>query len=169
MSSQSEHASDTARAKVRIAQVFWARGPEEAREAVQLARASGDIALRSAAARAEGYAALKTLDFERAHEATLEAMELLDEHRDREEAAEAHEQLVIVAVALGRIEEARRLIERQDELVRPLSPHHRVHATAVANEAAGVFGEWEQMRAMLDASEERSRRIATHPAGGTGM
>ena len=51
----SEHASGTARAKVRIAQVFWAHGgPDEAREAVQLAGAGSDTALRSAAARARG-------------------------------------------------------------------------------------------------------------------
>jgi len=162
----SPHASETARAKVRIAQVFWAHGgPEEAGEAVRLARRAGDTALRSAATRAEGYAALKAREFQHAHDATLEAMEMLDEHRDREEAAEAHEQLVIVAVALGRIEEARRLIERQDELVRPLSPHHRVHAIAVANEAAGVFGEWEQLRSLLEPSEERIEANRDTPCG----
>lgn len=159
-------ASATARAKTRIAEIFWSDGGlEEAREAVRLANRAGNVALRSAAARAEGYAALKALEFQHAYEKTLEAMELLEDQLDREEQGEAHEQLVIVAVALGRIDEARARIERQDELVRPLSPHHRVHAIAVANEAAGVFGEWERILGLRDTSEERIEANRETPCG----
>jgi class 3 adenylate cyclase len=166
----SPHASAAARSKVLIAQVFWSDdgGPTEADEAARLVRDGGNLALRSAAARAVGYAGIKTFDFERGYEATLEAMELLDEDHDREEAAEAHEQLVIAAVALGRIGEARELVVRQDELARPLSPHHRVHAIATANEMAGVFGEWEQVRSLLEPVEARLEANRGTPCGRQG-
>ncbi|MGN6799367.1 MAG: ATP-binding protein, partial [Gaiellaceae bacterium] len=162
----SQEASATARAKTLIAKVFWAAegGPSDAREAVRLA-ANGDVALRSAAARADGYAAIKTGDWQRSYEGTLEAIELLDESHDREEAAEAHEQLVIAAVALGRIEEARARATRQEQIAASLSPHHKVHAAAIANELAAVFGEWDRVRALLDWSEERIEANIETPCG----
>jgi hypothetical protein len=150
-----------------IARVFWSRegGPDDAVEAEQLARADGSVALLSAATRAEGYAGIKTLDFQRGYEATKEAIELLDERYDREESAEGHEQLVLAAVALGRIEEARALVDRQEALARALSPHHQVHAVALAVEAAGVFGEWDRMRGLLDLGEERIEANLATPCG----
>jgi class 3 adenylate cyclase len=145
-------ARDETRAKALIARVYWRNaGTEEAREAAELASALGDPALRSAAARARGYAALNANDFTGAYAATHESLEFLDQVESREEAVEATEQLAIAAAALGRVDEVRRLVAANDALVQPLSPHHRVHGIALQLEAATLFGEWEEAR------DERAR------------
>ena len=144
------------RAKALIARVYWrSTGIDEAAEAAKIAARLGDAGLRSAAARARGYAALNASDFTGAYEATLESVELLDQLENREEAVEATEQLAIAAAALGRVEEVRRLVAANSELVEPLSPHHRVHGVALQLETGTLFGEWDA----ISAERARTERL----------
>jgi tetratricopeptide (TPR) repeat protein len=152
---ESPDARAASRAKALIARVYWRDhgGVEEAREATEVASALGDAGLRSAAARARGYAALQANDFSGAYAATRESLEFLDAVGNHEEAVEATEQLAIAAAALGRVDEARDLVTMNSDLVQPLSPHHRVHGIALVLEMATLFGEWDAIR------DERARTV----------
>jgi class 3 adenylate cyclase/tetratricopeptide (TPR) repeat protein len=154
-------------AKALIARSFWRNDDtlSEALEATRIAASQDDPALRSTAARARGYALFKAGDFTGAYEATLESVELLRDVEDREEAVEAHEQLATAAVALARVDEARRLVAITDELVQPLSSHHRVHGISLRLESESLFGDWEAIRAELGRTERLIEANLATPCG----
>jgi class 3 adenylate cyclase len=164
---ESPQAAPPSRAKALVARVYWrdAGGSDEAGEAAAIAERLGDAGLRSAAARARGYAALKANDFTGAYAATLESVELLDQVENREEAVEATEQLAIAAAALGRVDEVRRLVTTNSELVEPLSPHHRVHGIALVLETGTLFGEWDAIRTERDRTERLIEANLGTPCG----
>ena len=57
-------------------------------------------------------------------------------------------------VAVGRIEEARRLAAENDEIVARLTPHHRVHGVACVMEVEELAGNWERIRELEPRIEQ---------------
>jgi hypothetical protein len=111
------------------------------------------------------YERLKAGDPDAALTAAQRGFDLLDEIADPDEAVEMHELMVHIAVALGRVAEARRLAAAHDDLVQPLSPHHRVHGIALTLELEELTGGWETVRSIRERTERAIVANAGTPCG----
>jgi class 3 adenylate cyclase len=128
-----------------IAQALW--GDEEvALEANRLAERLGDPELRSYAWDARGAAEFRKGDFAAAHNSELHRFDLVSEVTDPDHLHDMYISAITPTVAVGRIQEARRLAAENDELVAGLTPHHRVHGIACVMEVEELAGNWERIR-----------------------
>jgi hypothetical protein len=116
----------------------------------ELADALGDVQLRSHVFGARSCAAFERLRFREAAAWSERRLRLVAGIDDPDQLCESYESGVPVAVALGRIDEARRLAERHGELARRLSPHHRVHAVSLQLEIADALGDWKAIATGTD-------------------
>jgi hypothetical protein len=129
--------------------------PADAAEDV-LARAASladrleDPSLRSYAFAARSHAAFEQLRFEDIGALTERRLELLPLIEDPDHRCEAYESAVPVAATLGRIPEARGLVEQHWEIARRLTPHHRLHAVSLKIELADALGDWHALSADHD-------------------
>jgi hypothetical protein len=134
---------------------------DEAAEARAIAERLGDPVLLAAALDAQRVVATAAGDYEAAWEISAERLELVDRIDDPDVLADIVQTVVPPAVATCRFEQARALAERNDELTRPLTPHHRVHGVAVRVELEELLGCWHAIRAL----EERVRTAVEANAG----
>jgi class 3 adenylate cyclase/tetratricopeptide (TPR) repeat protein len=155
------------RARALAARVFWRNEGmvDEALEAQAIAERIGDPAALSTAARAVGYASLNDGRFADALEWTKRSVDLIDRVFDPEAAIEAHEQMVLACIGLGRVEDARRFARVHDELVRPLTTHHRVHGVSLLLEVADILGEWDSVLDLRVRTEETIAANVETPCG----
>ena len=128
-----------------IARALW--GDEEvALEANSLAEQLGDPELRSYAWDARGAAEFRKGEFEAAHNSELRRFDFLGEVTDPDHIHDMYISAITPTVAVGRIQEARRLAVENDELVARLTPHHRLHGIACVMEVEELAGNWERIR-----------------------
>ena len=138
---------------------------DAALEAEAIVERSGEPALLSPAARGVGYAYLNDGRFADALDWTRRSVDLVDRVADPESAIEAHEQMVLACAALGRVEEARRFAQIHDELVQPLTTHHRAHGISLLLEVADICGEWDSVLALRGRTEETIAANVETPCG----
>src|ERR1700693_1146840 len=99
-------------------------------EASTLAEQLGDPELRSYAWDARGSAEFRRGEFEAAHKSELRRFDLVGEVTDPDHIHDMYISAITPTVAVGQIQEARRLAVENDELVANLTAHHRVHGIA---------------------------------------
>ena len=136
-----------ARIKALIADCFWDRktGRQAAEEASALAERLGDIPLR-----AHAFAALSWVAFaEREHAESLawavRTLCLIDELSDPDQIADVYEAAIPAACGMGRFHEARDYANAHADVVKPLTPHHRLHGVSVALEVEELGGKWDRI------------------------
>lgn len=110
----------------------------------------GDEPLGSYALGARSQAAFTRARFHEAASSSDRRLELVARIDDPDHLCEAYESGVPVMAAVGRFEEARRLVEQHWALARRLSPHHRVHAISLGLELAALLGDWAYLAAETD-------------------
>jgi hypothetical protein len=135
-----------ARARALIARSYWERpsaGP--AREASELAERSGDIELRS-------YAFAES-DFEAALDWSQRRLKAKSQISDPDHVADIYELAIPACCANARFTEARRLAVEHDEVVEPLSQHHRLHGIAVLLEVEEICGGWKRILELAERAE----------------
>jgi hypothetical protein len=136
------------RAMVARANVEPAEMPEdELTRTEALAEARGDLLLRSHLFGARSCAAFERRRFAESADWTERRLELLSEVDDADQLCEAYESGVPVVLAVGRVDEARRLARLHHDLARRLSAHHRVHAVSLPLEIGDALGDWEALAA----------------------
>ena len=111
-------------------------------EASALAESLDNLELRSYALGARSQTAFERRQFLQAATCSEQRLELLAAIDDPDHRCEAYESAAPVVAALGRFDEARRLIGLHGDLARRLSPHHRVHTVSLELELADVLGDW---------------------------
>jgi hypothetical protein len=100
------------------------------------------VDLRSSAWDARGVAAFREGDFATAHTWQTRRFDLLGEITDPDLLHDMHLSAIPTSAAVGRIREARRLATSVNELVAPLTPHHRLHGVACRLEVEELAGDW---------------------------
>jgi class 3 adenylate cyclase len=145
-----------ARAKALIARCFWQRQDvrQAAKEASELAERLGEVELRSQALGARSVAAFAAGEFEEALTWTQRQLELVDQIGDADHVADVYELAIPSFCVMGQIEEARRLAQKHDEIVEPLTPHHRLHGVSVLLEVEELTGGWDAILALADRTAE---------------
>jgi class 3 adenylate cyclase len=143
-----------ARARALIARSYWDRpsaGP--AREASELAERSGDMDLRSYAWGARATVAFAEADFVAALEWSLRRLKVKNQISDPDHVADIYEQAIPAYCANARFAEARRLAVEHDQIVEPLSQHHRLHGTAVLLEVEEICGGWNRILELAERAK----------------
>jgi len=129
-----------------IARALWGLDENAGPEASAMADRLGDPELRSFASDALGVSAFNKGDYETAHTWEMRRFDLLGEVTDPDHIHDMFISAIPATVAVGRIPEARRLAQENDELVARLTPHHRVHGIACVTEVEELAGNWERIR-----------------------
>ncbi|MGZ4409900.1 MAG: ATP-binding protein, partial [Gaiellaceae bacterium] len=129
-----------------IALALWGLDENAGPEASAMADRLGDPELRSFASDALGVSAFNKGDFKTAHTWEMRRFDLLGEVTDPDHIHDMYISAIPATVAVGRIPEARRLAQENDELVARLTPHHRVHGIACVTEVEELAGNWERIR-----------------------
>jgi class 3 adenylate cyclase/tetratricopeptide (TPR) repeat protein len=131
-------------AKALIARVHWRNQGvvDQAFEAQAIVERIGDPALLSTAARGVGYACLNDGRYADALEWTQRSIDLL-----------------------GRVDDARRFARVHDEVVQPLTTHHRAHGISLLLELGDIFGEWESVLDLRVRTEEAIAANVKTPCG----
>jgi tetratricopeptide (TPR) repeat protein len=119
-----------------------------------LAERTGDVELRSYALMVRASIAFEAGRFQDAGALADQKLELVPEIDDPDHLMDVYESVVPIIVTLGRIDEARRLAERDAAIAATLSPHHRVHAAALHCELEDAAGGWETIAERTDAIVE---------------
>jgi class 3 adenylate cyclase len=144
-----------ARAKALIARSFWDRKGEgeSAREASALAERLGDLELRSHALGALAVTAFADGDYLESLSWAQRRLEIVDEISDPDHVADVYEIAIPACCVVGRFTEARRLAAVHDQVVEPLSTHHRVHGISVSLEVEELCGAWERIADLAERTE----------------
>jgi class 3 adenylate cyclase len=144
-----------ARAKALIARCFWTRKGmrDSAEEASALAERLGNRELQSHALGARTVTAFADGDYVESLRLAEDRLELVAELSDPDHISDVYELAIPGYCVVGRFEEARRLAAVHDEVVEPLSPHHRVHGVAVLLEVEELAGGWDQIAALGERTE----------------
>ena len=153
-----------ARVRALAALAAWdsASGTGAAREAVALAERLGSPELRVRAS-------LQLLDAELANGETKAALalahsllELLDQTRSPDDREGILWTATLAELTGGRMEDARGHARLLSENARPLTPHHRLHAVAMALMVEELAGRWDKIRARTARAEQAvSENLAT--------
>jgi class 3 adenylate cyclase/tetratricopeptide (TPR) repeat protein len=136
-----------ARAKALLAKVFWGTEDDAAAaiEASALADRLHDPELRVAAWMGRSGVALRLRDYDEALTWAQRSFELINEIGDPEIQADIYSQALLPTIARGRFREARRLAAGHDDISSKLTPHHRVHGSAVLLEVEEAIGAWDRV------------------------
>jgi class 3 adenylate cyclase len=127
---------------------------DAAREASELADRLGDLELRSWAWHALSRAAYERGEYADAYAWAKRRFELVPRLTDPDHVALIYLFGMTPLVALGRLEEARRIALLHDELTRTLSPHHRIHAVGLLIIVEQLAGRWEAIRDLTGRGEQ---------------
>jgi len=149
--------SSKARARALLAKAYWSpqTSGEAVAEAAALAERLGDVDLWSLAWGTQSAAAYEEGRFDAAYAFARRRLELLDRLSDPDQILEIIELAVPVAAAVCRLDEARELVAKSEDLARRLSPHHRMHALAQAIDVEELAGNWSAIRGLTSLVEER--------------
>jgi hypothetical protein len=136
-----------------IARALWGKDEEVVLEASALAEQLDDPELRSYACDARGSAEFRRGEFEAAYRSELRRFDYVGAITDPDHIHDMYISVITPTVAVGRITEARRLAEENDELVAGLTPHHRLHGIACVTEVEELAGNWERIRELETRTE----------------
>ena len=139
-----EHGTEArARAMLALVNVEPLDATDEMLDEVSALAASLDsLELRSFSLGARSQTAFERRRFRDAATWSKQRLELLAGIDDPDHRCEAYESGTPVVAALGRFDEARRLVGLHGDLARRLSPHHRVHTVSLELELADALGDW---------------------------
>jgi hypothetical protein len=159
-------APDTAAcAKALIARCYadYDKSTDEAARASAIADRLGDPALRSRSYDARHLVAFVHGNYQEALEWCRRAESFVHELVDADAAVYVYASAINPAVACGEADEARRYATLHDEATRPLSPHHRLHGTALLLVLEELLGNWEQVVGLQTLIERRIAESASSP------
>ena len=152
-------AETRARAEALVARAFWhrpdSRAAEDAREGGAIAEKLNAVDVLSYAFSARALDALASSDYARAEEATRRRLALLPEVSDPDHRADVYWSALLVHAALGRLTEAGRSAQLNDEINSLLTPHHRVHGIAARVRVDELCGRWDAIRDLQKDAESR--------------
>jgi class 3 adenylate cyclase/tetratricopeptide (TPR) repeat protein len=145
------------RAKALIARCIWMRKgtADLAHEAMEVAERLGDRELLVYAWGGRSMASFADGDFETALRWAQLRIDALEEITDPDHVADIYELGISTYCATGRLDEARRLAIAHDDVVQPLTAHHRLHGTAVLLEVDETRGDWAHALELADETEAR--------------
>jgi class 3 adenylate cyclase/tetratricopeptide (TPR) repeat protein len=153
------HRDTRAQAEALVARAFWhrldVRAGDDAREGAAIAEKLGAVDVLSYALSARALVALERSDYEDADESTRRRLGLLPEVSDPDHRADVYWSALVVSSTLGRLSEARRLAQLDDEINSQLTPHHRVHGIAARMRVDELTGRWEAIRDLQRDAESR--------------
>jgi predicted ATPase/class 3 adenylate cyclase len=148
-----------ARAEALVARAFWhrldTRAAEDAREGATIAERLRAVDVLSYALSARALVALASSQYADAEEAIRRRLALLPEISDPDHQADVYWSAMVVHTALGRLAEARRLAQLNDEINSRLTPHHRVHGIAARVRVDELRGRWDIIRELQWDAESR--------------
>jgi class 3 adenylate cyclase len=148
-----EKTPERARTLIALANTHPGDG-EHARRASALADELGEPELRSWAWMARSVAAFYATHFEESLTWAQRRFDLEAQITDPDHLVEMRETAVPPSAALGRLREARRLVDEHARHTRTLSPHHRMHSIALRVETAELEGDWEGIRSAREEIEQ---------------
>jgi class 3 adenylate cyclase/tetratricopeptide (TPR) repeat protein len=153
------------RAKALVARAYsdYGKSPEPAIEAFRIAEELGDLALGSYAFDAQSLRAFREGASVEALEWQRKRVALIDEIYDPDHRADIYFSATGPAIAAAHFEEARRYADSLTEIVRELSPHHRLHGAAVQVMVAELLGDWDAVGRLQPRVEEAVARNAGTP------
>ena len=159
-------APDTSvRAKALIARCYddYDKSAEDAVEASAIADRLGDPVLRSRGYDVRQLVAFVHGDYREALVWCHRREALLHGLTDADTAATVYALAINPAVACGELEEARRYARLHDDATRPLSPHHRLHGTALLLLLEEMLGNWDRALELQDLIETRVEESTATP------
>jgi hypothetical protein len=159
-------APDTAaRAKALIARCYadYDKSADDAAEASAIADRLGDPALRSRGYDVRHLVAFVHGDYREAFEWCRRRESFAHELADADAATNIYAFAINPAVACGELDEARRYATLHDDATRPLSPHHRLHGSALLLMLEELLGNWEQALELQELIETRVEESAATP------
>src|SRR5438874_2333064 len=144
-----------ARAEALTALCFWKRADLDAasREASAIADRLGDVELRSRAWGARGMVPFAAGDYEESLAWAQRRLEVVDEISDPDHIADIYEDAIPSYLGTGRLHDARHLAVEHNEVVDPLSAHHRVHGVSVLLETEEAVGGWDTILGLAPRTE----------------
>jgi len=126
---------------------------DAAQEASELADRLGDIELRSWAWGARSEAAFVRGDYEEAYAWVRRRLDIVPDLTDPDHIALMYVFSTPQCLAIGRLEEARRVAEAHDEVTSRLTPHHRMHAVGMLIIVELATGRWGAVRGLTSRAE----------------
>ena len=159
-------APDTAaRAKALIARCYenYDKSAADAAEASAIADRLGDPALRSRGYDVQQLVAFVDGNYREALEWCRRRESFVHELDDADDLVFVYAFAINPALACGELDEARRYAALHDEATRPLSPHHRVHGSALLLLLQELLGNWEQVLELQELIEDRVAESAATP------
>ena len=137
-------ANSSARARALVARCYseYDKSREDAAEASRIAERIGEPLLRSSGYDVQALVAFVRGSYEESLEWCRRRAAIAGELGDPDAEAYVYADAVNPAVACGEIDEARRYAALQDEVTRPLSPHHRLHGISGRLELEELIGNW---------------------------
>jgi len=144
-----------ARAMALVAKARWRPidGAPAAIEASEIAELLDDAELRSAAWDCRGIVAFVAGEYDHGRAWAERRFELLDRISDPDVRADIHAAPITGCIWSGRFREARRLAAAHDEIVRTLTPHHRLHGVSIEIEVEELLGRWDLVRGLRERTE----------------
>ncbi len=151
------------RAKALIARCYsdYDKSPEDAAEASRIADRLQEPVLRSLGYDVRALVAFVRGDYQEALDWCRRRVSIAGDLGDPDTAAYSYAAAVNPAVACGELDEARRYAALQDEVTRPLSPHHRLHGISGVLELEELLGNWE---AAIELQRKVERAVAENLA-----
>ena len=154
-----------ARVKAQLALGYW--NPEGAgdapREAAEVAERIGDPELRSYAYDAWGITLFVRGRLDLGYKLEMRRFALMSQITDPEHIADIYYAPITASVWRGDFDEAKQLAGKHDEIVRPLTPHHRIHGIAVLLEVEELAGNWDKIAELQATAEQRVADNANTP------
>jgi hypothetical protein len=153
--------SSRARAEALLARSLWqrrlpdGRAERDAVEGGAIAERLGARDLQSYALSARAFASLASSDNDQAEAFTRRRLDLLPELTDPDHRADVYWSALIVNTALGRLGEAGRLAQLNDEINSQLTPHHRVHGITSRIRVDELAARWDRIRDLQVDAESR--------------
>ena len=158
-----------ARVRALVASAVWHEDPAVAGDALDLAEQIGGAELRSAALGAvlDNHLAGDRLD--EAWDVARARAQLLPMVGDPDHVAEALMLEALLLIALGRLDDARRSVERLEQTVAGLTVHHRLHGLESGLILDAAMGHWEAIRRRMRQIEDTvEANLATPCPGNVG-
>ena len=154
-----------ARAKALIARCYadYDKSADDAAEASAIADRLGDPALRSRAYDVRHLVAFVHGNYGEALEWCSRRESFVHELGDADAATYVYAYAINPAVACGELDEARRYATLHDEAARPLSPHHRLHGSALLLLLEELLGNWERVLELQELIETRVAESMSTP------
>ena len=142
-----------ARVKALAANADWHEDLNSARAALALAEELGDVELRSTGlGSVQGLLAF-TGEFDEAIEVAEARAHLLSQIPDPDQVANALFMDVDLYANVGRLVDARDTVERLEETVAGLTPHHRLHGVAMRMRLESGMGNWAGIQSLTEGTE----------------